>query len=56
MASIRRSLASMWDKADDEAPPPLCRADAKQGIDLDKVKILIWAKIKTRMFKNKSDR
>jgi len=27
----------MWDTAEQEAPPPLRRADAKQGLDLEKV-------------------
>ena len=35
--SIRKSLATMWDTADQEAPPPLKRADAKQGLDLEQV-------------------
>ena len=42
MATIRKSLASLWDTADEEAPPPLRRSDAKQGID--KVKNLDMVK------------
>ena len=37
MASIRKSLATLWDTADPEDPPPLRRADAKQGLDLEQV-------------------
>ena len=41
MASIRKSLATLWDTADNEVPPPLHRANAKQGVDLEQVIIKI---------------
>ena len=50
---MRRSLAALWDKEDEEVAPPLRRDDAKMGIDLDKVKISTLWRIRTMMLKSK---
>ena len=35
--SVRRSLATMWDTAAEDLPPPLVRSDAKWGVNLEQV-------------------